>query len=174
MQNLGKLGTVFLCALAVAFSGCGRNVHPMPTKVSFEEVAVYDDWLKQYVADHPEQTVYASPVTIAFPAGVRKGIKLGVPDALLEKAEAFGDADYFIGPPMLYKSEQVTDPDANFARQMFSRVAFTSDGKEGLVYIAYSRCNHRTCGGGLGQLLHIERVADKWTFKNLGVSAILG
>ncbi len=161
---------VFL--LTAALTNCHTGPAQLPTSVSLDEVAVYNDWLKQYAARHPEQTLRASALTVAFPDISSAKEFAEAPPDLITKARSYGDALYYIAPPLLYKAVPEIDPfpnpKGNNTFALFSRVAITADGTNGLVYIHYGTCNLGSCGGGQGRVFSIERIKDIWTFKGIG------
>jgi hypothetical protein len=179
---------IHLLILSLLISGCrGRpSTNAIPNHVTPNEIAIYKAWLQDFHNDsaYSDKMQYIETETWPFdqePACDQKLLKEGVQPTYLRALRDLGTARYLITPfnigfartfdPFLYTVDGNL-PEKPFIRHIFSRIAFSPDGKQAFLHVTY--INGPGDGqGGYSQDLLATQDGQLWQFRRVGCVGIL-
>jgi hypothetical protein len=167
MKACRPLLTVTLALTTIILlSGCRKSFAPISSRVTAEEMQVYETWLQHRKLNSPEDVIQVLPETAPIPLTperddlrmfdrVRNGLTHdGVSADAIAKLERLGDARYplpaALDPSIATFSSRCSGSCSNTAvgtvngLAYFSRVAFSRDGQTAFLHIHYGEC--RTVG----------------------------
>jgi hypothetical protein len=172
--------------LLLPLSGCRfrRAVSAIPSHVSPKEVNVYQAWLQDFHAQQksPQKMNYVETETWPYQTGCDKTLlKQGVSPENLQSLRDLGDARYLI-PPFNIGVARTFDSFATtingrslnepFFRHIFSRVAFSPNGRQAFFHAEYVR-GPGMGQGGWGEDILATDDGHTWHFQTVGCPTII-
>ena len=172
--------------LSLCLSGCHGRPKTIPNHVSSDELAVYQAWLQESLlhSDPPRKMWYVETETWPYSEESscdKELLKDGVKASYIQALRDLGTARYLIPPFNIdfartfdpYRSTvDLKTPDGPFITRYFSRVAFSSDGREAFLHVAGVK-GPGIAQGGHGQDLLATQDGTGWHFRRVGCVEII-
>jgi hypothetical protein len=174
--------------MALSLLGCHDHsvITALPNHVSPNEVAIYQAYLQDsYIhSESPHKMWYVETETWPYawePPHDKKLLKDGVNPAYLRALRELGTARYLIPDFNIefartfdaYRSTvNGTPPDGPFITHTFSRVAFSSDGRQAFFHVDSVRGPGEALGG-LGLDILADQRDSVWQFRAVGSPIIM-
>ena len=180
--------SIVLLTLSFCVAGCHNRPtsRVIPNHVSSDEIAIYQAWLQDSFArsNFPHRMWYIETGTSPYGEDSSCDEKLtkdGVKPEYVQALRDLGTASYLI-PPFSTGFARTFDPyrstidgktpDGSFVRYFFSRVVFSSDGREAFLHVSGIK-GPGVAQGGFGEELLATEHGTVWHFHRVGCPEIL-